>query len=566
MTGMSLSLPATWPVSLWFLIAALVVFVLQRIPLTGIFLMLVLAMFWSVLLVNAGMIGIAWEAVSGKVARGWLILPLAYFGGYYMLYAREQFAVRQVSSELAEFNQGKGLSYDPRRHDLVLEKGKGDLHPSVAQLLPDYAVPRAFEGPHVYFLGTPEACKLARSEFARTSGVGTHDLPGSRGKGLSLKPRGGGDICIIYAPASPDRPVLTIVSDRTSEHRGFLPLQTAQFTLRDETTGETSEIKSISAALLMPFPMPVIGCALNSGAPSWECSAGFIRGRNRALPAFGADQPAPDLLKLIASGLRLEPSGDRAARALDANVISRLTEAADRKLIEKELALLEAMLADPLGNHRDWFHHLPNRPEVVAPMAERIFAALGTLQQSDLRHSEVGRNLWRLAAVLPDAGLAPYRSSLVEWLDPARAKPWTETSNAIYARLDGAITAERAILLHRLETRKGDLQTSLLPSFCRMGDAAPDEVKQRLLGLWKARAPDPAKPKAERGQGDVRLYFTLARLGLKQQAGEVVQRYYGPTFAAIWSDVTPQSHQDLCDAEINDLTNYFRRQRTKGPT
>mgnify|MGYP003611168763 FL=1 len=109
MTGMSLSLPATWPVSLWFLIAALVVFVLQRIPLTGIFLMLVLAMFWSVLLVNAGMIGIAWEAVSGKVARGWLILPLAYFGGYYMLYAREQFAVRQVSSELAECSQGKGL-------------------------------------------------------------------------------------------------------------------------------------------------------------------------------------------------------------------------------------------------------------------------------------------------------------------------------------------------------------------------------------------------------------------------------------------------------------------------
>lgn len=46
------------PISLIGLVATGVVFVLQGIPAIGIFLMYTLAMFWSVVLINASMIGV----------------------------------------------------------------------------------------------------------------------------------------------------------------------------------------------------------------------------------------------------------------------------------------------------------------------------------------------------------------------------------------------------------------------------------------------------------------------------------------------------------------------------
>ena len=567
---MSLTLPQGWPISLWFLIAAVIVVVLQRIPYTGIILMFALAMFWSVLLINAAMIGVAWEALTGRVGKAWLILPALYFGGYYLAYGWERLAVQRITSELAAFNADKHLPFDAGARDLVFEKGKGDMHVSLAPLLETHALARYFEDDRMHFIGSSEACKLAREELAKTSGIQTSWLSSSRGRGLrglSAKPKPAGGLCTITAPGRPERPVVRITSDLTGERRQLVPLQIMDRPRRDEPSGEPRQVRAINASLLSPFPMPVIGYALNSGAPSWEGFAGFMRSRSQPLPAFGANQPAPGPLDILARTLALEPSANPAARAVGAETVAALTQAADKALTDKELGILEAMLADPLVHHKNsWFYHLPQRPAVVAPYAGRIFAALGRLQASDRQESETGRNLWRLAAVLPDADFAPHRPQLVEWLDPANARNWTSRTGAIYVRLDATQSAERAILLNRLETKRGDLETGLLAGFCEMGSAAPKEVKLRLLAIWQARAPDPAKPKAERGQDDVQLYFTLARLGLKHEAGQVVQRYYGPTFASIWSDVDADTHKELCDATLNDLTNHFRQQRAKGAT
>ena len=55
-------LPAGWPWSLWFFAITLIVYLLQRFPLTGVFLMVVGAAFWSVVLINLGVVGIGFEA------------------------------------------------------------------------------------------------------------------------------------------------------------------------------------------------------------------------------------------------------------------------------------------------------------------------------------------------------------------------------------------------------------------------------------------------------------------------------------------------------------------------
>lgn len=558
-------LPAGTPDSLWFLIAAVVVVILQAFPVTGIFLMFAMAFAWAGLLITAGMIGIGWEVLTGEAAAIWLALPVLYFGGYYLVFGWERLAVHRMAREIAAFNAGKRLRFDPDERDLVFVKGKGDLHLSPAALLETYDLPRIFEHGMVFFIGSAEARRLANGEPARSSGIYTSGLSTSRKRGIGESLRRTPevqDMVFIRAPAQPGRPMVEIISDRTKERRQLVPLQLMDFTVRDTVSGEAIQLRAAFAALLSPFPFVQIGYFLNSGAAKWQGFAGWWRSRPRPLNVSGQPEPAPDGHDIIAAALGLEASTDIAARAAGVETVAALTKASDTARTQKDLAILEAMLADPLTFIKDsWLFHLPNRPAVVTPYADRIVAALAKLQASNLRGSETGRNLWRLVAVLPDADLAPYRHRLVAWLDPAAARPWTQKTGEIYARLDAAVPAERAILLDRLETQRSDLETKLLASFSRMGSAAPAEVKERLLELWRARAPDPAKPRArtERTQEDTVLYFTLARLGLKEQAGQVVQRYFGPTFTGIWLEVDADTHPDLRGLSSGELSNHFRR-------
>jgi hypothetical protein len=553
MGAFSLSLPRGWPRSLWFFVATAIVFLLQLFPYTGIFLMFAMAALWSVVLVNLGFIGVGLEALTGRVSRLWLVLPLLYFGGYYLVRASEQATLARMGAELTRENAGKAIPFDPSRRDLVIEKGKGDFHPAAFELVRRYGLTRAFEGPRVYLLGDSEACALVRSDNVYGSaGVYSSGFFGEAGGRKMVKGH-----CSIYAPAQPDRPVVRVRSDQTFEKRAFLRVQSNRFRIRDEASGQEVEVRAASAAPLKPFPMPGAGCALNSGAASWDCFAGFMRGRSVPLVTDGRADGG--FTGIVAAALGLERSDDHASVASGVDAIRAFGRAADARLIDKEMAILESMLADPARHHKDsWLRHLPNRPEVIAPLAEPIVAALRSLQNAEIRGSETGHNLWRLAAALPEAALAPHRTEIVAWLLPDNARPWTQSSREIYARLDGSDPVEREILLHRLETRSGDLQANLLSSFCRMGAGAPDDAKRRLLALWANRAEVAAKRNGERPSDHVPLYFTLARMGLKEQAGPVEQRYYGPTFARIWTEVTPAFPGDLCTGSLNDISNRFR--------
>lgn len=552
MIGDIVSLPAGAPASLMYLVAALVVVALQVFPIPGIFLMIAGGPLWAGVLVTIAMLGTVWEVATGQASPGWLALPGLYFGVYWCVAGWERIAAARIAAAIAAFNAGEQLAFDPARQDLLLVKGKGDWHIGPSALLTNYAIPRVFESGRVHFIGTPEACKLARSEAARQSGLSSFFNTFGKRTDVPEAMREGG---IISAPGEPDRPVLRVTSDSTNRWERLVPLRVTDLTLLDEQTGGECRLRTARASLLAAFPFPIIGFALNSGAPKWQGFAGWKRQRAQLL-GDGAIDGRED----VARALGLAPGADLAARAVGADTVAALISQSDTALTDKELAILEAMLADPLTHIKNgWFRHLAIRPEVVAPYADRTIAALGVLQASDLSGSETGRNLWRLVAVLPDDVFARHRPQILRWLDPAAARPWTAADDGIYARLDASVPGERAILLHRLKSDNRNLKTSLLPGLARMGSAAPDEVKARLLALWHARAPDPAKKGDHRGSEDTVLYFTLARMGLKQEAGEVVQRYYGPTFAAIWREVEADSHTELCGATSNALSNHFRR-------
>lgn len=553
----NLQMPAGWPWSLWFFAATLVVYLLQRFPPTGIFLMFLLAAFWSVILINLGVIGVGLEALTGRVNRLWLLVPLLYFGGYYVAYAKDQATIALLRAQYASHNDGKSVQFDPARQDLVFEKGKGDFHPAPFSFVQDYGLKRAFDAAgQVHFMGTSDACAMVRkNDVYRSAGVYSFGFfsDGSINQRRMVK-----DFCSIYAPAKPDKPVIRVTSNEVLSKSAAMAVRKQSLRLRDEASGEEIEIRTGSASPLKPFPMLAMGCGLNSGAPSWDCFIGFLR--DSFVPLGSAGLREDGSTALVAKALGLSRSQDYAAIASGSEAVQAWGDAADAMLVRKELAILERMLADPTKDMRyGWFYHLPNRPAVIAPYSKRIFGALGMLQNSTVGGSETGRNLWRLAAALPEDALAPHRAELTDWLRPGNARPWTEQTNEIYARLDVADPAAREIVLNRLERQRGDLQISLLPPFCRMGLDAPKDVKQRLLALWRGRGEQVAGTTRDRSNLDTMLYVTLARMGLKSAAGKVEQRYYGPTFAAIWDQVTPESPVDICSDSLNDLGNRFRK-------
>lgn len=549
------SLPDGWPISLWFFVITVAVYLLQRFPLTGVFLMIVAAPFWSILLVNLGMFGLVWEGVTGRVSLLWLLIPALYFGIYYLAYFNDQKALKFVTEEIVRFNDGKSLRFDTDRQDLVFGDPKDGRGVRAANFTERFGLARVFDSHgRVYLVGTAESCELLRDKpVFRSAGIQHYAITR---RGPSTWNRKSTGFCTIMMAGQPDKPVVRITESAKDIKNGRLPVTQRDFTATDESNGALATVRTARASPLKVFPMPVMGCGLDSGTPSWDCFHGFLRDAvdlPPGMPQYSGGTP------LLASMLGLKATEDLAAHAIGPERFKPMADRADAELAAKELRILETMLADPTVEIKNgWFRHLPNRPDLVEPYADRIFDALGTLQHSGIRGSGNGRNLWRLAALLPEEALAPHRTKMVEWMKPGAMRQWTDDSREIFSRLDITDAVQRDIVLSRLERLRGDLSTSLLPAFCKMGVDAPHDTKERLLGVWRARGARAAERKSHRGQDEVLLYLTLARMGLKEQAGKVEQRYYGPTFLAIWDQVTPNTPSDICDLSIDELRRHLR--------
>lgn len=550
-------LPAGWPWSTWFFVITLAVYLLQRFPVTGVFLMIVAAALWSVVLINLGMVGITFEAVIGKVSPLWLAIPLLYFGGYYAVYANDRAMLAKASEDMAQFNGGKSLKFDPARQDLLIDLRTDGLGAEPRDFVDRFAIPQAFGSDgRVWMIATKEVCTLVNDDRGFLSaGIQAHMIT-RRGKARYSNVSTG--YCMVMMPGKPDKPVVQLAQSKEDTRRGLLPVSITSFVARDVGSGASATVRTGVAAPLKRFPMWMMGCALDSGTPAWRCFHGFMRDSNTQLladmPRFSTGTP------IVAKMLGLRASEDLASRAIGMERFQPIADRIDAEKTAKELVILEQMLASPATHIRDsWLWHLPNRPAVVAPFAPRIFTALESLQTFDRNSSETGKNLWRLVEKMSEETLAPHRQRMAALMRPDVVRPWTRDSFMAYSRLDAADPVQRGILLERLTENKRVIG-ELLPPFCRMGSSAPPDVKQRLLDLWRATTPEPGGADPGRhDHGDLILYLTLARMGLKDQAGRVEQRYQGSTYADIWDHITPDSPEDVCVGYANELQTYFRK-------
>lgn len=248
----------------------IVLFALGWFPGTGIFLMFFGGVPTGLALI-AIFVSIGIDCMRGALPRALVILPVMAFAGYYMLYFGQMVEIVRYEQELKSSNPGRLLDFDPRRqHSLVVAQSTslpGHYQIPVVYQRNENIEPQQHLSYRAHFGATCETRSSSRSLKRRVIRVRVQ----SPSKGYRVPVEG---ICVIRAP---ERPRGEIVEVRTKDQRIWeyrTTMMEGSFTLVHEGK-ELRTYRTASIRRLLPYPLPRIGCGLNSAAPSWDCFAVF---------------------------------------------------------------------------------------------------------------------------------------------------------------------------------------------------------------------------------------------------------------------------------------------------
>jgi hypothetical protein len=388
-----------------------ILYALQVIPVVGLFLMLLGAPFWTGMLVNAGMLGLSIEVpirrfafAEARTSLLWLLVPFAYFGWYGINAFNDHKTLQNLRAEFDAANEKVLVPFDAERHSLVLVSG---AHTYAGTLTQDFGLPVAYsENENVTggYLSTrlleKDLCAEIRNEplmsaaFIHTFGFHDGDRIGHR--------RLASNFCSLRMPAKPQNAPVTVANVQTETLVEGLPVKLIEnvITMPD---GTKHVLHGGTAAPYPWFPMPVLGCALNSGAPSWDCFHGFSRDSFTPIVTsatrYGGD------VRVLATALELTPTEPQNRRATDREFVEdQLREVVGLQL-ERDIADLREAVTDPASQMTvHSIKVLERTPDVLLSLAPTIVEGIKRAAQitdNPYRNRETGRTLARLFGKLP---------------------------------------------------------------------------------------------------------------------------------------------------------------------
>ena len=547
---MRLSLPAGLPKStIWFVLTG-IVFLLQLFPYTGIFLMLVLAPLWSVVLINIGFVSLAVEAALGRIAITWLLAPIIWFGGYTLAAWQSQRAFDQLGEEIAAFNAGKALPFHPQTQDLVLTTSEHDIHPGSLVQKYDiqiiYKSERSFKtAQHMsYQLGAETLCTTirtdARYQAASVYAYGVHENAES---GTKHKRKLTPGLCMIHAPQDPRKPVIHIEAKNERRTGFLLPATMTRITLRDGQ-GRRVELMSGRAATLPAWPKLTMGCGLNSGAPSWDCFAGFMRQRPQSA---GGALAAIDVAAL-ALGLRAaSPTSRRDALTVISGVSLQdtVSRREDTSLTNLDRAIADASMRITVHD----FAGLTQNTALLVSRADGLVSGLRNRLAAQHPIAEGIKNFGNLIAALPDAEFKRRAPEVIAILQSAREINLDNMAINLAYRLADLGPAALPLLERYAFEKPVRWAGSPYFALCRLGAPAAHHAERIAQTLY---ANGPSYTTRRKSESHMAAYITLLRFGRRDLlAGEHdADSQYRRNDYAYWSQtITPASPADDCTAK-----------------
>lgn len=265
-----------------FVVTALV-FALQVFPLTGIFMMLFLAMFWSVITINAGFLFMIAEAAWWKMSPRWtLVFPALYFGGYFLFVATHNFKIYQADYDIPRV----AIQFDPDKQILSVPKVFAEsflVKYGLEEVLSSHPSHSGMEGYQktipretLVRLGDREQCEAMR-DYGYSKGTFFMRINISDGKG-GYKPIE--DKCIYGIPLHSEpleKEIVLIEQDKTRRKPADVRLIDERPIIVTTPDGRVTEISAGYAIMYPWFPVPILGCSLISSSPEWKCHTAFHR-------------------------------------------------------------------------------------------------------------------------------------------------------------------------------------------------------------------------------------------------------------------------------------------------
>ncbi|WP_442188745.1 hypothetical protein [Rhizobium leguminosarum] len=530
-----------FPISLLGLVVTGGVFVLQAIPFTGIFLMFVFAMAWSIVLVNGSMIGVAIEAIGGRVSRLWLLLPLVFYGGYWTFATLDHLALRDLASRTEAANAQVVTGFDPARQALVFAKGGAW---DGAWLTQNFTLPVAYSVnpnfPEGYLsnrmIDSAVCAKVRETRALQSAFVNAFDF--HDGEALGDR-RTKNRFCNLSMPEKPELPIVTVSQEETKGFEKSLPVTWISMTIT-MPDGRRFQLLGGMAAPLGWIPMPIIGCGLNSGAPSWDCTAGFSR--NGFTPIVSGNSRYKGDSIVLAQALGLKPMAVENRVGSDSAVILAKIAVTEEATLARQIANVDAMIADPaakvterrvdvLINHTDV---LTSRADAIMTGVERAAAMTGRLRSSA---RENGRILARLAAALPPDKFFELGPRLLSVYARADNDHWLWEAEPLLRRL-GDLGPGALPYLANPRASLPSVNGAGVEGLCRVGSSGRAVAEPLLLALW-----------ANPNLGYDRLsdmFVALRRMGISPPPLVDDKRNLFAKLQADWADVSPSSPPRVC--------------------
>lgn len=411
------------PLSMAWFVLTCGVYALQLFPLTGIFLMFLMAPYWSVVTINLGFASLAVEALFGRIQKAWLLVPALWFGGYAIAALISHMQFDDLDASFRKQNEGKSVQFSAMDTAIVFDSKTHGLSGAASSMVRTYDVPVAYEtNPNfktarhlAYRIGNRPRCDSVRAD-QRYGASGVHSFGFHENK-VFVK-----DLCVVNGPEDPAGRVV-VISDKVERqpHSDLLPFSLHTITIT-QPGGDTTELVSGWAAPLQWLPMPMMGCALNSSAPAWQCMAGFVRESQQGLGAPGGYGSAG--LALVAKVLRLRasPATERRASFAGDEAAPSLAPIIEQRL-RVTLGVLDRVIAEPsTGSTIHDYAGLHQRPDLVQERASEIVTTVvAALDIGSSKSLETSRNLQALLAVLPFAEFEPHAKAVLASLE-ARSK------------------------------------------------------------------------------------------------------------------------------------------------
>lgn len=282
------------PASAWLFIATGVVFLAQIFPFTGIFLMIMLAPFWSVVLVNVGFILMFIEAIA-RVTPRWLIVPpIIWFAGYAVVAVISHHKASELTRQIDEQNRAAGMVWDHASYNILVVPGAATtnalIDPIADGLVERYGLNKVFvhnetfrgisEDGRVEIVSSP--CPPWMNRYHDQSNILYYNVVDRVVSDHRPFPHyvAATEICKVVSHHRPSGRVIKVVSERNLQKNDlFIRATISPITISNMKV--RSRVLAVSVSPVSWYPMPVIGCTLIDSTSTWKCGAQFWHTRDQ---------------------------------------------------------------------------------------------------------------------------------------------------------------------------------------------------------------------------------------------------------------------------------------------